>query len=398
MRSLSFLFLSFVFLLFSAPVLAQNSGNPCPAGQFMDSKGECHTCQDSASVLVSFNETAQASCHACGNRVIAGNMCQLKSCARGQQFRDDKGACVGCGEASAYVVGYDTSLHGECRACMNRDVAHPGICHVKVEECRRRGSFLSENYHCTSCDVPEKISVGKNQKAIDSCMACGNREVIGTVCQVKPTACRKGSKFQGQKGSCYDCASPESIEIGKNLMLQHSCNACPGRFATRSGYCLPASCPRPNQFRSEREGCFDCLEPRDIYIGFEKNLIDMCRSCNRQVNENLCSLAPTTAAPQAVFLDMAGNTHACSMPGSAPMGYDMALKEACLKCGNRFVNENNLCLPMLCPAGGQFMDAIGFCRSCQVPEAVFIGFSTPYLQEMCTACGRHFSNGYCTVK
>lgn len=387
---------------------AQEIVNPCGAGRFMDAKGACYDCvTETGAPDVSFNETAQALCQTCGNRSVVGNTCRLNECEAGRHLRDKTGACRDCLAKEAFFVGNDREAQALCRACGNREVTPDGQCRLTRSACVADNGFYDEANTCVSCDYPRRVALGKNKSALDSCMACGNREVaVGGVCQIKAMACRRGQKFAGPRDACYDCSTDEAVDIGKNVMLQYACTACPNRIVTPTGQCVKAAC-EAGQFMDETGACRACDTATAVPVGTQARLMHMCAACpQRQVVNTQCVLREPTPPTDGLrvpfltdegmtFTDMGGETHACTVQGGVPVGYVTSAKESCQRCMNRFVSTTNLCLPTSCEAGF-FMDAIGFCHPCNTPEGVFVGWGEHRLEQMCLACHeRQVSNGYC---
>lgn len=406
----TYVFLVSVILCVSVTGRAQEIENPCGSGRFMDSKGVCYDCQTEAGAPdVSFNETAQALCVACQNRTVVQNTCRLSGCESGRFFRDQTGACLACDSSLASFVGSDREAQNQCRACGNREVTHNNMCRLTRQACVPQKGFYSENDACFSCDYPHRVSVGQNKTAVESCTQCPNREVVGGLCQIKPTACRRGQKFTGAKESCYDCDTDEAVDIGKNVLAQHACLSCPNRIVTPAGKCVKTVCPS-GQIMDENGICYPCDAPKDIVIGTGGKLIDLCLMCsNRRVQGNLCTLSDQGNVPYdqngqsqgqfgITFTDMSGDTYDCAVKGGVPVGYVASAKESCEKCQNRFVSTTNLCLPMVC-GENEFMDAAGFCHICDDVNGVFVGWGENRLEKMCLNCpNRRISNGYCRLK
>ncbi len=272
-------------------------GSCCPAEEpLMDKNGNCHTCDEDASVNVAGNTVM---CNICDGkegrtlRELNGSTCVLP-CPDETPLLDSSGNCHTCDDDGRV----NTVNQSKCDVCPNREW-FGGLCAYPCEDgyfasssgspvcqpCTKVTSvavtYMKDNGHCsTMCDgsspeKPKRIRIGMSNGA--------SQCVLET--------CPSDLPLRDTWGSCYAC----DVTFSVNLSTPSDCGLCPNRVlrgsscATKcptgthaeNGQCV---CDGDNQFQDLYGVCYSCDTDTSVEVG---QLMENCDVCGdaRVVNK-----------------------------------------------------------------------------------------------------------------
>ena len=270
--------------------------------------GTCYSCSTD-SYLVSGD-----GCSKCSNRFVVAT--------------DGVSACVPCSFGMAVPA-----TEAECSMCPNREMVN-GACVSKCED-----GLWNKYGNCVPCSTEQAVSATEAE-----CSKCPNREMVDGLCAVK---CEDG--FRGEDNNCYVCSIGESVRASAVECAKCDATDTPRMYDNYYGLCYRQTCDL-NQFRSYRNACIPCDDPKDVYMSALEDT--ECKKCGRywvhwsqkygplrNITPNYCvrtcpaGLAPDPETHDCVpgkdyFFDYYNYLYPCSYSGVV----HVASEEACAVC------------------------------------------------------------------
>lgn len=396
----------------------------CQEGEFESLDGGCVSCEDLGVYTINKDDSnAIALCEACPNRTYssARDLCVPDNvCVEGKEILTPDGRCVSCPKRVFDYINNKTSRSIElCQKCQNTRTSYSNVLCLINDACNANEIFgytFGNSPQCHSCDITEEIQIGTDKILLDAdknaCLAC-NRTIVqrGSAFFCTKTACGN-SEFKGINNQCYDCKTPQSIEISQD---DTTCIAttCGRKITQKNGkyYCEISSCPTTgdikytllsdgscypcnyvSNFVSTQEECDVCGEER----GFITNYNNSDKYCKLQT----CVLGESFPYAAGGNLCYKCNIAGYNGDGAATCGPSEYAKTYCEACGNYWTPRGNCYMPNSCNKGSEFRAIVKnykFCTSCDYTEKVEIEDHDKH-RDMCTSCitsPRFFADNYC---
>ena len=358
-------------------------GSCCPAEEpLMDKNGNCHTCDEDASVNVAGNTVM---CNICDGkegrtlRELNGNMCVLP-CPEDLPLMDSAGNCHACEEDKhIHVVNSE-----KCSICTNRSYWWPmQKCELPCSDGYIHGTYDTV---CKPCTTPGAIHVTYRGDAECSVVCDGSSDnkpkrrylprPSHSYCVLEE--CPPDYPLQDQNGTCHACTDTwvnvEGVEDNcfkcPNRALSGTvcimANACPtGTHVNESGRCV---CDDPNQFQSNSGTCYSCDDDRPITVtGVSEN----CDICPNRVVKTF--YAGDTKCMKPCADDEFYKDSGC-IKCDDPTVYGMYTQSAyCLHCDGENGRAKRVCLNgcdacALACEDGEVMAGDGTCHTCDDPD------------------------------
>ena len=372
-------------------------------GQFATDEylNKCILCTNTQDFpIVSNSDVAAATCRACGNytynrptfssyqgAIMCGVPCPegtFKGTRKAEGNGHRSATCFSCDtEHAPLIIGDGTGSSGtidhkaQCTACgrsvVNWDKGY-SFC-VDTNMCGNN-EFISAPYlnneiyidtACNSCDTPQSIRIWKKtphtqqdtQAFIDSCEACGNRQVVTDAeghlwCAPMENACAD-DQFLDVNGVCQSCSDVWAHQILSD-QVSGCTTKCDGKTVVNEkvnkqrrivisspasiSYCMPKC--GDNQIQDKSGKCYDCDTDTSISVGSWKILREECLLCQKTnadgtkentrlvSNKSTCVKIPTCETSE--FVSGAGTCVSCATPNVVNMFTIKNREQICTSC------------------------------------------------------------------
>lgn len=296
----------------------------------------------------------------------SGDSCPEDPCS----IQDNKGACFRCSDKDVINVSHNPDL---CSTCPNR--------------------FLGSNKNCYACDTDQTVNVSDDGSG---CESCGNRIYDNKKCYPGCSAVSTivishnindtcPNRFMGKNGKSYPCSYNDGIEAEDS-----ECQKCDERVTGDAGGSKKCALEcGDGYFWTNGGSCKPCDWIGGTWSywigGTSSGKNYSCRvACPERSHpaSNYCMLCEPNK-----FAATDNKCHSCDEPESVRV---WAIAEGsrgyCTKaCPNRVLSAGTNSYCALPCEPGEFMDALGECHSCTIPEAIDVkGVTNPY--KCTTAC------------
>ena len=331
-----------------------------------------------------------------------------------RKWQNVKGECLACNETSADSLLKEDNkinpyLEELCEKC-GRQVTDAGYCAPKQNMCGV-GKIMDVSGNCVACDSATVATIISDEAS--GCTACNTdgkelRWVVSFPSDTGTTLkCMKkcsDNQFQDYAGNCRDCSYTGPYgNILTSPELASLCTFCKDPNTRKPFYndsfCGKTTCGT-SEFHTYVGGCVSCnVENYELLFGLTEEQQQECDDCGNRINlkngvcsfinigkQGICNSVENgahenyPAGDGKLFRDNIGYCRSCD----DPQAYVPSSTAQCKSCGNRRV-DGSYCAYGLCTDGSTFLNVNNQCISCTTSSRTEIDNITTS-RSSCTEC------------